>query len=151
MNELINHQRTKHDQNINKLENEFPSTEEFMAWKSELEKKTSSWFVKFRGMKRGKEYSTTWYRCNRSGTFQSCGEGKRAMKQQGTSKINGNCTAYIKAFTSNTNGTVKIESCLDHTGHEKELSHTRMPDGLRKKIAGKLSKGVAIDFILDEI
>lgn len=151
MNELINHQRTKHGQTISKLETEFPSTEEFMAWKSELEKKTSSWFVKFRGTKRGKEYSTTWYRCNRSGTFQSRGEGKRAMKQQGTSKINGNCTAYMKASTSNTNGTVKIESCLDHTGHEQELSHTRMPDGLRKNIAGKLSKGVAIDFILDEI
>ena len=107
--------------------------------------------MKFRGTKRGKEYLTTWYRCNRSGTFKSRGDGKRAMRQQGTSKIGGYCTAYIKAYTNNHDGTVKIESCLDQTGHGMKLSHTRMPDTLRKRIAGKLAKGVAMDTILDEI
>eukprot|EP00794_Sanderia_malayensis_P011705 gene11705-12923_t len=133
MSELICHHRNKHGRNLNKLEKEFSSTEEFMIWKSEVEKKLLPGLSSFEEQN------------------ESRGDGKRAMKQQGTSKINGNCTAYIKALTSNTNGTVKIEFCLNHTGHEKELSHTRMPDALRKKIAGKLSKGVAIDHILDEI
>ena len=54
----------------------------------------------------------------------------------------------VKYFDS---GRVVVQCCLGHTGHEKYLGHLKIPDDIRKRIAGKLAKGVNLDKILDEI
>ena len=76
--------------------------------------------------------------------------GQRHVKTQGTSKLSCYCTAAI---------TVKIESetCLEvtihttHYGHRMSLAHVRLSDSDKVAIAGKLSQGVDIKHILDDV
>lgn len=118
---------------------------EFKTWKEEYEKINSCWFIRESG-KKGRQY----YYCNRSGYFTSKSTGKRHLKSQGTSKINARCTAGI---------TVKFEGnkCLrvvvnkTHYGHKTSLGHLRIAEQDRLAIAGKLSQGVDIQHILDNI
>ena len=99
----------------------------------------------------GKNSTTDLFRCNRSGTYKPRGTGKRAMKQQGTSKIDRHCTAFIKVVTPIDNENITLEVCLGHTGHSQKIGFLRIPDKLRQDIAGKLAKGVKIETILDDI
>ncbi len=73
------------------------------------------------------------------------------MKQQGTSKIGGHCTAYMEVTTNKIDRKIVVQACLDHAGHEENLGYDCIPDQLGQKIAGQLSKGVSIEAILDEI
>ena len=76
--------------------------------------------------------------------------GQRHVKTQGTFKLTCYCTAAI---------TVKIESetCLEvtihttHYGHRMSLAHVRLSDSNKVAIAGKLSQGVDIQHILDDV
>ena len=94
-------------------------------------------------------YIIYYYYCNRTGKFTSKGHGKRSLKQQGTSKIGGHCTAYIrvKEFES---GEVEAEMC-DHHIHEKKLVHLPLSDSVKKMIAAKLQDGVSISSVMDFI
>ena len=94
-------------------------------------------------------YIIYYYYCNRTGKFTSKGHGKRSVKQQGTSKIGGHCTAYIrvKEFES---GEVEAEIC-DHHIHEKKLVHLPLSDSVKKMIAAKLQDGVSISSVMDFI
>ena len=150
MTQLIQHTNDTHDEDLKIHRQGFSSEAEFKQWKEKVEKETISWFVKYR-KREGKNSIIDWYRCNRSGTYRPRGTGKRAMKQQGSSKIGGHCTAFMKTISSKDRGNVVVEACLGHTGHEKKLGHLRIPDQLRQEIAGKLAKGVKIESILDEI
>ena len=72
------------------------------------------------------------------------------VKTQGTSKLSCYCTAAIS---------VKIESetCLEvtihttHYGHRMSLAHVCLSDSDKVAIAGKLSLGVDIQHILDDV
>ena len=75
---------------------------------------------------------------------------QRYVKTQGTSKLSCYCTAAIS---------VKIESetCLEvtihttHYGHRMSLAHVCLSDSDKVAIAGKLSLGVDIQHILDDV
>ena len=148
--ELVDHMNNEHNEKLRIEKKKFETKTQFKEWKETTRKETTSWFVKYR-KKVGKNSTTNWFRCNRSGTYKSRGTGKRAMKQQGTSKIDRHCTAFIKVVTPNNNENITVEACLGHTGHSQKLGHLRILDKLRQDIAGKFAKGVKIESILDDI
>ena len=93
-----------------------------------------------------------WFRCNRTGTHKLRDTGKRAMQQQqGTSKINGYCTIYIKAATSKIDDKVTVEACVGQFAPSMKLGHLRIPYQRRQRIAGKLAKGIKIESIFDDL
>ena len=147
---LVEHVAEKHGENLHIVKNSYETVKEYLAWKENVEKETTSWFVKYR-KRDGKLNTIDWLRCNRTGTHRPRGTGKRAMKQQGTSKIDGCCTAHMKFITSKSDGRVVVEGCLGNFGHSLKLGHLRIPDQIRQNIAGKLAKGVTIESILDHI
>ena len=44
-----------------------------------------------------------------------------------------------------------VKRCLDHTNHSSTMGHMRIPNETGQRIAGKLSRGIAIQAFLDEI
>ncbi len=124
---------------------------DFQTWKDEFEKETSSQFVKATGEKIGIENRTTYYYCNRSGYFTSNSTGKRKSPEHTSSKLDSYCTAAIVATVSDYTNYIKIYVCKTHYGHECRLGYTRLQSTLRQCVAGKLTQGVEVDRILDDV
>lgn len=78
---------------------------------------------------------------------------KRTLKSQGTCKINGICTAYLKVTQRITGpGDVCVQYCSSHCGHEvTEIQHLRISETVKLDAASKLMQGVSIEKILDDI
>lgn len=110
-----------------------------------------SWFVKQRGDRRTKHHKTSWFYCNRTGEYESKGNGKRSLKSQGTSKTGCSCPAFLTARTDATTGEVTAEFCLSHVGHGKDIAHSRISKEMRSRIAAKLAQGVNMNSIMDFI
>ena len=68
----------------------------------------------------------------------------------GTCKIEYNCTSTIQTEVSLC-GTVAVEICYTHYGHQEDLQHIWLTKRQRKNIAAKLQQGVTITKILDDI
>lgn len=90
-----------------------------------------------------------YYHCNRSGYYNSVSTGKRSLKSQGTSKINGYCTAAMAVTTQCQ--TVYVEYCKTHHGHITSLAHLRLAEKDRKDIATKINEGISLEHILDTV
>ena len=87
-----------------------------------------------------------WYfYCHRSGSFKAKGNGKQAVKCQGSCKIENFCTAHMKVFKSAAAGRVNVQYCQMHTGHEVNIGHLRISNEIKLDIAHKLLQGVSID------
>ena len=124
---------------------------EFDAWKQDYEKSNNSWFVKGTGEKGDIERTTTYYYCNRSGTFQCKGSGQRNMKTQGSCKLNAYCTAALKVTCVASSSCIQVSFCKSHYGHVTSLGNLRLPEADRKLIACQLIQGVWFENILDSI
>eukprot|EP00794_Sanderia_malayensis_P009461 gene9461-10448_t len=96
---LVQHVTETHGEKLDVVKKKHKTTRAFLIWKENVEKETTSWFVKYR--KR---------RCNRTGTHKPRGTGNRAMKQQGTSKIDGYCTAQVTTSKSDVLQELKSKS-----------------------------------------
>ena len=127
------------------------STIDFEQWKAHFERETNSSFVKTTGVKGGCEKSITYYYCNRSGYFNPAGHNMRALKSQGTAKLNAYCTAAIVLTNSNQDPYLQANICSTHHGHSVSVGHLRLQPQDRYNIAAKLSQGVTFDRILDDI
>lgn len=127
----------------------FDTMEDFMAWKSDFEKSSSSSYVLHSAPQKREDHSCYYYYCNRSGVYRSRGKGKRALKLQGSNKVDGYCVAYIRARRYISGGVV-AEVC-DYHLHESQLAHIPLPESTRHMIAAKLQDGVEIQAILDSI
>ena len=129
----------------------FQTYDDFLAWKKDVEKKTSSWFVQHRQAREGVHHSTAWFYCNRTGNVRTRGDGKRAFKIQGSSKIDEKCCAFMRVTIDNDTKEVQVKHSLSHVGHDTRLGHLRISEELRTKIAGKLARKIPVEAILDEI
>ncbi|KAJ8272460.1 hypothetical protein GJAV_G00089310 [Gymnothorax javanicus] len=127
------------------------SFDEFLEWKKNQEKSTNAWFIQHCGANDSKENIKLYYYCNRSGVFKSKGQDKRSLKSQGSSKIGRCCAAFIVATISKSTSHVSVEYSFCHTGHSMTMAHMRISDESKAEIAAKLSKGVTIEKILDDI
>ena len=123
---------------------------EFNEWKSNYERATVAWFVQSSGTKTYNGSKVTYFYCNRSGYFRSESTGKRALKTQGSSKIDGHCTAGIQ-LSINRDGKVKAKVTHAHYGHDSSLGHLRLPEYARLEIAHQLNNGVSMTKLLDKI
>lgn len=119
---------------------------EFRTWKEGYESTNKCWFVKGSGNKG----AGTYYYCNRTGHYKSRGLGKRHLKSQGSSKLGLHCTAAM-TVQKESEGCIKVTLYMTHYGHEHSLCHLRIPEAERLAIAGKLSQGIDIQRILDDI
>ncbi|GFU18811.1 uncharacterized protein NPIL_266271 [Nephila pilipes] len=75
--------------------------------------------------------------CYRSGFYVSKDKGLRHLKTQGSNKIDGNCSAEIKVFVSET-GACNIKFCKTHLGHRNDIGHLSLTEFERRHIAKKL-------------
>ena len=96
-------------------------------------------------------YITYYYYFNRSGCFKPNGHNVRALKSQGTSKINSYCTAAIVLTKSDVSTQLQAKICSTHHGHSISLGYLRLQRNDRFHIASKLSQGVTFERILDDI
>eukprot|EP00794_Sanderia_malayensis_P004506 gene4506-5103_t len=131
---LVEHLHDVHDKDVEVKTTTFADMDEFMCWKEQIEKDTSSWFVRHRENSEARHHTTSYYYCNRTGNVKTTGNGKRSMKIQGSSKMNRTCSAFMKAKQEKESKQVYVEYCAKHVGHESKLGHLRISDDLRKKL-----------------
>ena len=152
MQSLIVHRREVHGVEIVIVEKKFSGEAEFSQWKSQYEKRSKSSFsLKSSAKTSNSSQELKYYYCNRSGTYDPKGKGKRQIKVQGSSKMGFYCTSYIKTRLSLETGEVEAEICETHQGHEAELGHLKIAEETRRDIAYMLSKGLSEKSILDKI
>lgn len=125
---------------------------DFDQWKAKFENETNASFVKATGKKALSDRGTTYYYyCNRSGYFTPSGCNIRALKSQGTSKIDSYCTAAIVLTKKDDSMQLIAKVCSTHHGHSNNLGYLRLQNSERFHIASKLSQGVTFERILDDI
>ena len=151
---LIEHLKASHNKIIHDEQHQFENFTAFMHWKQEEEYRTNTFYVQHRAPCTTSTGVQVWYfYCNRSGKYKAKGEGKRALKTQGSSKIGKFCSSHMKVRQSLSAEKVSVEYCCTHHNHEpdEDIAHLRMPEQLRLSIAAKLTQGITIDKILDSI
>lgn len=137
-NHIYNHFESAHGILMTWTHYTFNCIADFYKWKLEIEKKTTSSFVKkFCGT------ITTAYGCHRSGQFKSKGMNKRKTKTSGSCKINGYCPAAINVKTTNDGVEVMYQST--HVGHTNEVKHKKLSVEERKAVRNQIAGGVQIE------
>ena len=123
---------------------------EFETWKSRLEENTNTQYTKSSGVKIVSGEKQEYYYCNRSGYFKTHSKGLRAIKSQGTSKMDSYCTAKI-CLQRLKNGEVQAHITKTHYGHKISLGHLRLSKQDKLSVAGQLLQGVNFDSLLDKV
>lgn len=95
----------------------------FNIWKKEQENSLNSIYVQESGSRIHGNISKKYFYCHRSGVFTSKGKGQRALKVQGSCKINSFCTAHMKVSEDIETGEVFVNYCDYHTGHDNKMCH----------------------------
>lgn len=149
--DLIDHLNSEHEHNLITESQTFQCWDDFLKWKKVEEQMTKSWFVKKRADRKTRNHTVSWFYCNRNGTFISSGNGKRAMRSQGSSKTGCSCSAFIKARIDAATEEVTADYCLQHVGHKQEIAYSRLSADIRSRIDGKLAQGVNMNSVLDFI
>jgi hypothetical protein len=116
-----------------------------------VETTTGTCYVKSSGIKVVSGGKVEYYYCNRTGHYEADTKGMRAIKSQGTAKIDSYCTAKIILHHSGKNGSLKADITTTHYGHTISIGHLRLSKQQRLNIAGQLLQGVSFDSILDQV
>ncbi|XP_060522906.1 uncharacterized protein LOC132699931 isoform X1 [Cylas formicarius] len=146
---LIIHYESVHEIRLKWHQLMFSTMDEFNQWKTQMENKTYSKFIK-KSTTVSKLHTFIQYNCHRSGTFIPEGKGKRHLKTQGSSKINAYCPANIQVFIENDHQ-LSVKYLETHVGHKLDIGHLHLTEMERKNIASKIALNIPFDAILDEI
>lgn len=141
-----------HDIKLKSQELEFKTDNEFKEWKQFVEEQETASYVKHQASSYY-DLKIGYYQCHRSGYFRETvkpHERQRQIKIQGTSKINAYCPARIKSISSS-DGSVYVEYCSTHVGHNMDLAHLNVPVDERKKLATKIAAKIPFEAILDDV
>lgn len=130
---------------------EFESIDGFNSWKHEIELSTQTLYVKNFGSSEKGNQIYSYYKCHRSGFYNSKSTGQRHIKTQGSNKINGYCPASINVIESKVTKRCNVKFNSNHIGHENEIGHLPLNRCTRDDIASKISQNIPFDRILDEI
>ena len=98
----------------------------------------------------GLNYKRYFY-CHCSGVFKAKGKGLRALKTQGTCKIDLFCTANMKVSEDTVTGKVVVSYCNYHSGHDLDICHLKISTETKMCIVAKLQSGVSVDRILNDV
>ncbi len=121
-----------------------------MEWKNAVENWLQLTYIRRGGQRRRRGMDLIYFYCNRSGFYDGRHDsGKRRKSGKGSSKLGFYCTATMTARLFK-NGSVSVETCVDHYGHSIQLAHVRIPKLERQRLAGKIRQGVPIQTLLDE-
>lgn len=151
----IHHYRTYHHLELEDIEKEFNSEEDFFTWKKDLEKTTDTRFIinKIDTLKSGTHTS---YICHRSGNIVIKVPNtlrKRKLKIKGSKKLHGICPASMKLFR-NADGKYKVIFCGEHVGHDikdkRELHCVSLHKDDRLELASKIGSGVPLQRIMNQ-
>ena len=145
-----NHLEQDHKVKIEVEHLTFSDKQSFEDWKHGIESETTSQFIKSRGEKKAKNVNKTYYSCNRSGYYISKARTRKALKKQGSRKINGRCPAAMNV-TVNENSSYDVRFVKTHVGHNFELKHLDLSDKDRELIVQKLASGVTKRDIIKQI
>jgi len=123
----------------------------FQSWLKEYELKHKCEYILNTGKKLCRDGHRSYYECCRTGVHEGIENSKRAIKSQGSKKININCTSHIILFEPFDKGNCTAIFYKEHYGHkENELQHIHLTVEKKKEIATKLSQGVTMKKILDD-
>jgi len=136
-------------QNVDSFE--FESIDDFNNWKREIELSTQSLYVKNYGSSVKGNQIYSYYKCHRSGFYNSISTGQRHLKTQGSNKINGYCPASINVIESNVTKKCTAKFNGNHVGHENEIGHLPLNKCTRDEIVSKISQNIPFEKILEEI
>lgn len=100
--------------------------------------KTNSCFTKKCAPKEYADSEIWYFYCNRAGTYNPRGLGKRQLKSQGTNRIGKQCTAHIHVTINLSTKAVSIKYCATHHGHVTKLGHLPIPSVKSLNIAAKV-------------
>lgn len=128
----------------------FADKASFENWKHLVETETTAQFIKSRGEKKTKNVNKTYYSCNRSGYYVSKARTRKALKKQGSRKINGRCPASMNV-TVNPDSSYDVRFVKTHVGHDFEVKHLDLSDKDRDLIVQKLCSGVTKKEIIKQI
>lgn len=146
----IRHLDELHSVKVEIEHHKFTDKEAFEDWKHSVENESTSQYIKSRGEKRSKSVNKTYYSCNRSGYYMSKARTRKALKKQGSRKINGRCPASMNV-TLNTDQTYDVRFVKTHVGHDFELKHLDISDKDRNLIVQKLVSGLTKREIIKQI
>ena len=90
-------------------------------------------------------------RCNRSGFYTDRREKVVRKARKGSCKIGGCCTAYIKCKEDKQSGSVTVNMCHTHYGHDFEPRFLRLPKYDRKIVTEKINKGSSLQDVVNSI
>ena len=151
---LTDHLKEAHDNPLSpKKEREFDDYTLFVKWKEEEESRNSCTYVQRCAPQMRQDTRFLYFYCNRSGKYTAKGEGKRALKLQGSCKLGEYCSAHIRVRENLKTSRVSVNYLSTHHNHDPEegIAHVRIPESLKMSIASKLMQGVSPDKILDDI
>lgn len=114
---------------------------EFKKWKNQEESKCVAIWVKACGIKKNRQGAPIYYYCNRTGRSKilAAAKRKRALKGQGSCKINASCTSAL--IVKNISQSVKVTYFKNHYGHEKKMAYISLSVNDKNKIAHQLMQG----------
>lgn len=126
---------------------------EFQDWLKKYEYENHCEYFRSTGKKKCQNGERSYYECCRTGYYHKVMKNlKRKIKSQGSKKINQNCTSHIILFEYLNQDKCVATFYKEHHGHnEKELQHIRIPITKKHEIAAKLSQGVTINKILENL
>lgn len=131
---------------------EFESLDEFMNWKKASERDGLFEFVQ-RGtvVVNGSGIERKYFYCHRSGEYVPEGEGVRAPRENVTIRAGFQCTTFAYCRRNTIDGKVSVTYCLDHYGHDNDISRLRLPEEVRHQVKQYLGDKRDFDWILDKI
>ncbi|BES87454.1 Zinc finger protein [Nesidiocoris tenuis] len=148
-NDFRNHLIKKHDVISSLSTKIFNSRDDFLAWKSQIEKETDSFYVIARTVNDG-DFKLSYYNCCRSGYYTAKGKGIRHLRTKGSRKIDGYCPSELKV-KFDTHGKYTVTHFEKHWGHGVELQHLGPTAEERALIASKIAAKIPSREILYEI
>ena len=149
--DLVYHLNKDHEANIKQSFHEFGNFKEFSKWKETEEINNNIYFKKARSETNTKKGRKIQFVCNRNGFQKIIENRKRKPNLKGSCKINTVCPARM--YVTDYPHKVTVDYIQTHT-HSVAFDQTKylpMPKSIRNEISQKLSLGIPVNTILNDI
>lgn len=149
--DMRDHLVIEHGLSLVEVQEEFESMADFREWVDLVSRANRTQFAA-RASDTQARATVHRYVCHRSGLSNlKTTARQRRVKSQGSCKMGGWCTAYLNARECLLTGTVRVNGCLTHYGHDMDVAHLRISAADRRAILAEIRSGVPFDRILENI
>ncbi|VDL71953.1 unnamed protein product [Nippostrongylus brasiliensis] len=127
----------------------FASSQRFKEWKDEVEVDTMSKYVLSSSRTRASGVIQSYYLCHLSGyANRSRHSTVQVSRLRATKKLGRYCTAFLNTKEL-PDGTVIVQCCLGHFGHDFDVRRLPLPSRVRDEVADLLMKGTDPQLVYD--